>query len=154
MSDAVITLGIGETQTFTLGDSIEGGAPDGLGITAVDHEAGTITLGNVLKRLYSEDVVQDIVFGVVRNADPVRLAGCRLRAIPGRLEFTAPTESLGAIGGATIAVVTAVAALEWLRQRKVAVAAAEGSDEAYRSLLSDFIVWLTALFARMRSAQT
>jgi hypothetical protein len=47
--------------------------------------------------------------------------------------------------------VTTVAALEWLRQRKAAVAAAEGNEEAYRSLLSDFIVWLTALFAKMRA---
>lgn len=145
MSDAVITIGVGETQSFTLGDSIEGAAPDGLVITAVDHEKGTITLGSMLKRLYSEGIVQDMFYGMNRTAEPVRLAGVSFDRVT-----SAPAT---AIGAATVAVITTVAALEWLRQRKAQVAAAEGSDEAYRSLLSDFIVWLTALFARMRNAK-
>jgi hypothetical protein len=145
VSDAVIT--IGDTGSFDVGDEVIAG-PDGERvITAIDREKGTITIGHILKRFFSEDIVQEVVFGVSRNADPVRLAGCRLEAAEGHLE------SVSAIGGATVAVITTVAALEWLRQRKAQVAAAEGSDEAYRSLLSDFIVWLTALFARMRNAQ-
>jgi len=146
MDEAVITIGVGETRSFSHGDSIES-PTDGLVITAVDHEAGTITLGNMLKRLYSSERVEELMhresplFGMIRTGTPTRLAGCKIGEAP-----------IGAIGGATVAVITTVAALEWLRQRKAQVAAAEGSDEAYRSLLSDFIVWLTALFARMKAA--
>lgn len=79
-----------------------------------------------------------IDLGLDRTIEPVRLAGC--------------TIGQGATSAAVVAVVGSLAALEWLRQRKQSVAAAEGDETAYRSLLSDFIVWLTALFAKMRNA--
>jgi hypothetical protein len=139
-------------------------------ITGIDRAAGTIDFAeeafleakraqfDAMYRRLAEDVssylfrtgdltnfevgqsiaLNPIELGLDRTAEPIRLAGC--------------TIGQGAISATVVAVVGSLAALEWLRQRKQAVAAAEGSEEAYRSLLSDFIVWLTSLFAKMRAA--
>lgn len=142
-----VTLGA-DAASFSVGDTIrEDYGPSGGAavITAIDREAGTITLGNTLKRLYSDTYE----FRMASYANlVVKQPGYQCTVV---LDEMLP-EPVGPIGAATIAVVTTVAALEWLRHRKAAVAAAENSEEAYRSLLSDFIVWLTALFAKMRKA--
>lgn len=141
--ESTVTIG-DDVYAFEVGDDVSMDSEDHAIITAVDRENGTVTI-DMLKRLYSSEKVQDLVFhdnplfGMIRTSTPTRLAGCQLGS------------TNGAIGGAAVAVITTVAALEWLRQRKAQVAAAEGSDEVYRSLLSDFIVWLTALFAKMKA---
>lgn len=130
------TFTVGETTNLDIGDRIttSGGLGTDLVVTAIDRQAGTFTVScaQILKRMYAEIREEDYVFGTDRASPPVRLAGCKLGEAP----------TVGAVGAATIAVVTTVAAIEWLRRRKAQVAAAEGSEEAYRSLLSEFLIWL------------
>ena len=137
-------------------------------ITAVDREAGTITFSQalkshwepdtlfmhprmyealagvlkVLKEEYSEGIFPDGLFGVTRTADPARLAGCRI----GRAQ-------VGTLSAPAVVALTTLCAMEWLRHRKQAVAAAEQSGD-YSSLIEEFVAWLRALFAEWRAALT
>ena len=144
-------------------------------ITAVDRKAGTITLQalndqrsafledqskqvEAMFRQIAEAVVRSmwghaddykfmagdfdpVVFGVTRTADvPARLAGCRIGPAPA-----------GTLSAPALVALTTLCAMEWLRHRKQAVAAAEQSGD-YSSLIEEFVAWLRGLFAEWRKA--
>ena len=130
-------------------------------ITAVDRKAGTVTVERVTPWEWKPDTLfmhpqmfralQDelrnfevgdpIVFGVTRTTDvPARLAGCRIGRAPA-----------GNLSAPPIVALTTLCAMEWLRHRKQAVAAAEASGD-YSSLIEEFVAWLRALFAEWRAA--
>lgn len=116
-------------------------------ITAVDREAGTITVNSfnrILKELYSSDVVANVIaseaalFGTVRSSDLGRLAGCKVsRPKPGELTTAA------------VVALTTFCALEWLRHRKAEVARAEQTGD-FAPLIAEFVAWLRALLASWR----
>lgn len=101
----------------------------------------TTTFGDMLKRLYSADMVQDLIadekpfFQRIKKEDAIRIGDC---VEPGWY----PPKASSPVATAAVVVVTSVMALEWLRQRKAAVAAAEQDEAAFASLLEDFVAWL------------
>lgn len=57
----------------------------------------------------------------------------------------------GTLSGTALVTLTTLCAMEWLRHRKAAVAAADESGD-YSSLITEFVAWLRMLLASWREA--
>ncbi len=131
------TLVLSEPSDY---EFVEAPQPDII-ITSADSRTGVITVERILRDGWDYVFREGdfAVIGLDRTTPPVRLAGAFGSPVP---ESTIPP--------AAIAVVTTIAAFEWLRRRKAEVAAAERNEEAYRGLLAEFVTWLRWFLGRMR----